>query len=59
MSNKKTIEKIKNKFIYEFEVTNKLTKTQKIEYSLKLFNIFLHFYLKMNKKKIQKQNYYI
>ena len=54
MSNKKTIEKIKKKFIYEFEVTNKLTKPQKIEYSLKLFNIFLNFYLKMNKKKNSK-----
>jgi hypothetical protein len=41
---------IKNKFIYEFDVKEKYTKTQKIEFSVKLFTNFLKYYHKINRE---------
>lgn len=52
LNNKKT--KIKNKFIYEFEVKQEFTKINKIKFAILLFTKFLHYYLKMNIKKNSK-----
>ena len=43
--------KIKNKFIYEFDVKEKFTKTNKIKFAVNLFSNFLNYYHKMNIKK--------